>query len=67
MRRGGRRDGEEGGREGTGGRETKGSGSTQGRRPRAADVSVCACVFGSEVGVNGSVRERLAELVLLPP
>ena len=45
---------------------TKGSGSTQGRRPRAADVSVCVCVC-MWVGVNGSVRERLAELVLLPP
>lgn len=52
---------------GQGGRETKASGSTQGRRPRAADVSVCACVFSIRVGVNGSVRERLAELVLLPP
>lgn len=56
-----------GGRQGwnVGGGETKGSGSTQGRRPRAADVSVC--VFSCGVGVNGSVRERLPELVLLPP
>lgn len=62
MRRGGRRDGEEGS-----GGETKGSSSTQGRRPRAADVSVCACVFSIGLRVNGSVRERLAELVLLAP
>ena len=54
---------------------TKGSSGTQGRRPRAADVkerarlSVCVCVCEgvSEGGVNGSVRERLAESVLRPP
>lgn len=30
-------------------------------------TSVCVRVFSIGVGVNGSVRERLAELVLLPP
>jgi len=47
--------------------ETKDSGSTQGRRPGAADVSVCVCVCVCVLGEEGSVGERLAELVLLPP
>lgn len=44
-------DRKEGGRQGWNGvwgGGTKGSGSTQGRRPRAADVSVHACVFNIE-------------------
>lgn len=49
------------------GRETKGSGSTQGRRPRAADVSVCMCaqhwvggkwVYEREAGRVGPVAPR---------
>lgn len=44
--------------------ETKGSSSTQGRRPRAADVSVsvsvCVFVFSNVQVINRSVRKRMA-------
>lgn len=70
MRRGGRRERRErrGGRQGwnrQGGKQRV-LVAPRGEGPEQL-TSVHVCVFSTGLGVNGSVRVRLAELVLLPP
>ncbi len=56
----GEMEGRDAGMEQAGRGATKGSGSTQGRRPRAADVSVCACVCAQHWGGGKWECEREA-------
>lgn len=57
MRRGGRRDGEDGGKQRV----------LVAPRGEGPEQLTSVCVFSVGVGVKRSVRVRLAELVLLPP